>query len=91
MTKEQQEVLLRNHVFLVDEIHPADILHHLVQDEIITLDMQEGIEAATTRKAKAVELLKLLPRRGPRSFRCFINALKEAGQSYVIDKMLKPV
>ena len=76
-------------MFLLDEIEPLDILHHLLQDAIIDLDMADAIEAEKTRKKRVAAILKLLPRRGRRAFACFIKALNDTHQDHVAMRLVE--
>ena len=88
MKKEHQEALLRNHVFLLEEIEPGDVMNHLLQGAIIDMDMADHIESEKTRKARVAAILKILPRRGPRAFDCFVKALKDSHQEHVAMPLL---
>ena len=88
MQLKHHKVLLRNRVYLLEELELGNILHHLLQDVVINDDLYQQVEAEKTRKAKVTVLLDRLPRCGPKAFNSFIRALKEH-QPHVAQKLLE--
>ncbi|XP_034434775.1 death domain-containing protein CRADD isoform X1 [Hippoglossus hippoglossus] len=87
MDPAHRAVLRRNTRFLSAELQVSDsIVPLLFQEEILTEAQVEHIESQTTNTRKTRRLLELLPRRGPRAFRCFLRALDDF--SWVRDRLL---
>ena len=77
MEKKHREILIKCHKVLVEDLEPSDVLPHLIQKEVLTLDHQEKIKNIGTRKGMSEELLAKLPTRGPRAYESFREALEE--------------
>ena len=87
MDPAHRAVLRRNTRFLSAELQVSDsIVPLLFQDEILTEAQVEHIESQATSRRKTLRLLELLPRRGPRAFRCFLQALDDF--SWVRERLL---
>lgn len=87
MDPAHRAVLRRNRRFLSAELQVSDsIVPLLFQEEILTEAQVEHIESQATNTQKTLRLLELLPRRGPRAFRCFLRALDDF--TWVRDRLL---
>ena len=88
MHPHHQDVLIRKRVYILEELEPANILHRLLQDEIIKSDQYDDIDVDKTRKAKVTALLSILPHCGPKAFSSFISALKD-NQKHVAQELME--
>ncbi|XP_049587638.1 caspase-2 isoform X2 [Syngnathus scovelli] len=66
---------------VVDEL----LVQFLLQDNILTDSMAEGILAEQTSQKRSLRLLLLLPKRGPRAFSSFCSALRETEQQHLCE------
>uniref|UniRef100_A0A8C8YII2 Caspase 2 n=1 Tax=Prolemur simus TaxID=1328070 RepID=A0A8C8YII2_PROSS len=75
MHPDHQETLKKNRVVLAKQLLLSELLEHLLEKDIITLEMRELIQAKGGSFSQNVELLNLLPKRGPQAFDAFCEAL----------------
>uniref|UniRef100_A0ABI7YAX7 CARD domain-containing protein n=2 Tax=Felinae TaxID=338152 RepID=A0ABI7YAX7_FELCA len=75
MHPDHQEALKKNRVVLAKQLLLSELLEHLLEKDIITLEMREHIQAKVGSFSQNVELLNLLPKRGPQAFNAFCEAL----------------
>uniref|UniRef100_A0A4X1V1R3 Caspase 2 n=2 Tax=Sus scrofa TaxID=9823 RepID=A0A4X1V1R3_PIG len=75
MHPDHQEALKKNRVVLAKQLLLSELLEHLLEKDIITLEMREHIQAKVGSFSQNVELLNLLPKRGPQAFDAFCEAL----------------
>uniref|UniRef100_A0A8C0Q403 Caspase 2 n=2 Tax=Canis lupus familiaris TaxID=9615 RepID=A0A8C0Q403_CANLF len=75
MHPDHQEALKKNRVVLAKQLLLSELLEHLLEKDIITLEMREHIQAKVGGFSQNVELLNLLPKRGPQAFDAFCEAL----------------
>ncbi|XP_051921149.1 caspase-2 isoform X2 [Hippocampus zosterae] len=66
---------------VVDEL----LIQFLLEDNILTESMAEGILAEQTSQKRSWRLLLLLPKRGPRAFGSFCSALRETEQRHLCE------
>ncbi|XP_069506404.1 caspase-2 [Ambystoma mexicanum] len=83
MQKVHEEVLKKNRLPLAKQLELTELLEFLVAEDIITYVMREAIEAKKGSFQQNIELLTLLPKRGPRAFEAFCNALHETKQEHL--------
>ncbi|XP_042639009.1 caspase-2 [Orycteropus afer afer] len=88
MHPDHQEALKRNRVVLAKQLLLSELLEHLLEKDIITLEMRELIQARAGSFNQNVELLNLLPKRGPRAFEAFCAALRETKQAHLEDLLI---
>ncbi|XP_045038020.1 caspase-2 isoform X2 [Desmodus rotundus] len=88
MHPDHQEALKKNRVVLAKQLLLSELLEHLLEKDIITLEMREHIQAKVGSFSQNVELLNLLPKRGPQAFDAFCVALRETKQSHLEDLLL---
>lgn len=88
MLKEHEEVLKKNRIILAKQLVPTELLQYLLTEDIITEEMLEIIQCKSGNFSQNVELLKLLPKRGPDAFDIFCAALKETKQEH-LEKLLR--
>ncbi|XP_054420012.1 caspase-2 isoform X3 [Pteronotus mesoamericanus] len=88
MHPHHQEALKRNRVVLAKQLLLCELLEHLLEKDIITLEMREHIQAKVGSFSQNVELLNLLPKRGPQAFDAFCVALRETKQGHLEDLLL---
>ena len=68
--------LTRNWGTLTSDLDDKDIVHHLIQDGILTLDDVDEIKSKGYRRACVDELLTKLMRKGPQAYTSFKRALQ---------------
>ncbi|XP_066219019.1 caspase-2 [Saccopteryx leptura] len=88
MHPDHQEALKKNRVVLAKQLLLSELLEHLLEKDIITLEMREHIQAKVGSFSQNVELLNLLPKRGPQAFDVFCVALRETKQAHLEDLLL---
>ncbi|XP_075862798.1 caspase-2 isoform X2 [Microcebus murinus] len=88
MHPDHQETLKKNRVVLAKQLLLSELLEHLLEKDIITLEMRELIQAKGGSFSQNVELLNLLPKRGPEAFDAFCAALRETKQGHLEDMLL---
>ncbi|XP_028345457.1 caspase-2 isoform X1 [Physeter macrocephalus] len=88
MHPDHQEALRKNRVVLAKQLLLSELLEHLLEKDIITLEMREHIQAKVCSFSQNVELLNLLPKRGPQAFDAFCVALRETKQGHLEDLLL---
>uniref|UniRef100_A0A7N5JM10 Caspase 2 n=1 Tax=Ailuropoda melanoleuca TaxID=9646 RepID=A0A7N5JM10_AILME len=88
MHPDHQEALKKNRVVLAKQLLLSELLEHLLEKDIITLEMREHIQAKVGNFSQNVELLNLLPKRGPQAFDAFCMALRETKQGHLEDLLL---
>ncbi|XP_069100883.1 uncharacterized protein [Argopecten irradians] len=76
METEQRNNLQQNHVTLVDQLDPCDIIDDLFEDGILTENDCDHIKSCKSRKDKCRLLLIMLPTCGPSAYGSFLNSLK---------------
>ncbi|XP_044919035.1 caspase-2 isoform X2 [Mustela putorius furo] len=88
MHPDHQEALKKNRVVLAKQLLLSELLEHLLERDIITLEMREHIQGKVGSFSQNVELLNLLPKRGPHAFDAFCVALRETKQGHLEDLLL---
>ena len=85
MEKKHRDILRRKRVQLVDDLEPKQLLNYLLQEEALTDNDAETIKVEPTRSSQAEKLLDILPRRGPKAFGVFCDALESSvGQRHLV-------
>lgn len=75
MDDKHRDILRRNRSALSKDLEPTKILRHLV--DVLDVEDEENIKAIKTRKGACFELLDILPRKGPKAFGVFKEALRK--------------
>ncbi|XP_078511975.1 caspase-2 isoform X2 [Lissotriton helveticus] len=83
MQDAHQQALKKNRVSLAKQLELDELLELLVEEDVITMVMREAIEAKSGSFKQNIELLNLLPKRGPRAFEVFCEALHETKQGHL--------
>lgn len=78
--------LQANKFLIVRSVIADDIIPHLFQEEIFSLDHKERVDSKTTEESKMQELLDILVKRGPRAYKVFYDTLK-INYSWIVDKL----
>ncbi|XP_063150785.1 caspase-2 [Candoia aspera] len=91
MQKCHQEVLKNNRVFLAKQLVLKELMEHLIEKDIITEEMMEMIQAKSGSFSQNIELLNLLPKRGPKAFSAFCEALRETKQQHLEEMLLSTI
>ncbi|OCT71335.1 hypothetical protein XELAEV_18034314mg [Xenopus laevis] len=89
MQQHHRKALQRLRVSLASEMIIEELLDHLVSSEILTNNMHSNIMAYRSDYAQNVALLNLLPKRGPRAFSAFCNALHSTNQEHLAQQVEK--
>lgn len=85
MEKKHRELLRRNRVALVQDLDAKQLLNYIWQEGILTDNDVETIKVESTRNARAEKLLDIIPRRGPKAFDVFCEALNgNEGQRHLV-------
>ncbi|XP_069106729.1 uncharacterized protein [Argopecten irradians] len=72
---------------LVEDLDPTKtFLHQLRCCNVLTEDQVERVEKQVTRQDKVTTLMEILPRRGPRAFRQFVQVLR-CDYQWISEKM----
>ncbi|KAM8924705.1 caspase-2 [Pelodytes ibericus] len=87
MEASHRQALLKLRVYLLEEMDPLELLEHLRSEEILTDAMYQKITVSQGSYLQNRALLNELPRRGPRAFVIFCNALRATGQGHLADKV----
>ncbi|XP_029435346.1 caspase-2 isoform X2 [Rhinatrema bivittatum] len=91
MATPHQEALKKIRVSLARQLDLGELLEYLMEKDVITLAMRELIEAKPGSFRQSVALLDMLPKRGPRAFPTFCEALRESSQGHLADLLLATV
>uniref|UniRef100_A0A8D0L4V7 Caspase-2 n=1 Tax=Sphenodon punctatus TaxID=8508 RepID=A0A8D0L4V7_SPHPU len=91
MQRCHQEALKKNRVSLAKQLMLKELLEHLIEEDIITLEMMEMIQAKAGSFSQNVEFLNLLPKRGPKAFSAFCQALRETKQQHLEEMLLNTI
>ena len=89
MSDVHQDKLRKNHVFMLDNVDLCDrLLGWLMRERVLTHTMVEELQCGTTTRTSQIsQLLRLLPRRGPKAFRVFVEGLVITEQWHVVDRL----
>ncbi|MEE6486975.1 hypothetical protein FKM82_014747 [Ascaphus truei] len=82
-----KDALIKLRVILAEEMVLEELLEHLVSHNILTPIMQERVTARCGSFKQNIELLSLLPKRGPQAFSVFCNALCVTGQEHLAKRL----
>ncbi|XP_066921954.1 caspase-2-like [Clytia hemisphaerica] len=78
MDKKHRKLLLKHRLAFVKDLEATDVSSLLYESGTITENDMESIEAIKLRRDRVEHLMDLLPRKGPKAFDGFINALEES-------------
>ncbi|KAL3316922.1 hypothetical protein Ciccas_004431 [Cichlidogyrus casuarinus] len=87
MLKAHRDILITLHIEFVNDLEDIDgVIDHLFAQKIISADQKETLSSdRLQRNAKARKLMDLIPRRGPRAFEVFKNALEATCNDSLIE------
>lgn len=88
MKEDDKKRLKANHKYLVNTLRVVEIQDHLFQEDVISSEELEDLEAERTDCRKARLLLRLLPKKGNKAFSHFTDALNESNSGFVVEKLL---
>lgn len=89
MEPQHKDILRKHRLDLCANISTDDtIMQYLYQEDILTMNHVEEIQAQTCNKRRTLMLLDILPTRGPNAFAKFLEAL-EAEYPWVQEKLLQ--
>ncbi|XP_072847926.1 caspase-2 isoform X2 [Pogona vitticeps] len=91
MQKCHQEALKKNRVSLAKQLVLKELMEHLIEKDVITEEMMEMIQAKPGSFSQNIELLNLLPKRGPKAFSAFCEALQETKQQHLEELLLSTI
>ena len=69
----------------------SNIMDFLVENEILTFGMKEEIECEQITSNKNRKLMTIIPKRGPRAFGLFVEALLQNRLNHIVDVLLSNV
>ena len=75
MEEKERDVLRRNRIYISENIEAEEVVQVLFSKHILFEEDKQKILAKTTTKSRVYKLLDILPRRGPKAFACFVEAL----------------
>lgn len=82
MEPEHKERIRRNFCTLLDRLNMDDAVQaDFLRTGLFTEYMLERIQMAGGRRDRIVEMLLMLPKRGPQAFQLFTGALNRTGQT----------
>ncbi|KAE8589590.1 hypothetical protein XENTR_v10017633 [Xenopus tropicalis] len=87
MQKHHKDALQRLRVTLLHDMIIEELVEHLVSSGILTPIMHSTIMAHRSEYKQNVTLLTQLPKRGPRAFSEFCNALHATGQRHLAEQL----
>ncbi|XP_031561639.1 caspase-3-like [Actinia tenebrosa] len=90
MNKEHRQILRKNRLALVEDLEPRIILNFLFQEGIFYENDLELVNSLPIRQEKAEQILDTLPRRGPKAFNAFYEALNSGGSQRHLADLLYP-
>ena len=67
--------LIASLVRICDDLDPSKIFTHLIQGRILNFSDKEVIQKEATRRDRALNLIEMLVRKGPRAFGVFLGSL----------------
>lgn len=89
-TKElKRKHLLSLHLFLVKNLDPEPLLDELYANEIITQYNIELIKSKPVRWDRARDIMMLIPKRGPKAYDVFCDAVERTQLLYISEKVLE--
>ena len=83
MSQARKDALVRNRVFLCDEMNPQELFDFLIQSDVLTADHVEMIRLAGTRRGMCERLLDMLRTRDDEAFDALLGALVETKQTHI--------
>ncbi|XP_069774262.1 caspase-2 isoform X1 [Narcine bancroftii] len=89
MRREHREALRSLHLVLARQLVAGELQQHLLSQRILTEEMMHLIEAKVGSFNRNVELLLLLPKRGPSAFDVFLQALRDTEQTHLAQLLLE--
>ncbi len=88
MEEADKRKLRINFIFLVDNVRVGDIRDYLYSEGVLTEDDMEKLSLMTlTERDKTRTLLLILPKRGSKAFRVFLEALNECSYPFAAEKI----
>lgn len=88
MDKKHRKILKENHVALLDDLEPQQLLSHLT-DVLSDADIESINAIKDNRRRQSELLLDILPRRGQKAFDSFVNALEKVkGQTHLVSNLI---
>ncbi|EDO26471.1 predicted protein, partial [Nematostella vectensis] len=75
MEQKHRNLLRKNRVALARDLEPREVLNYIFQEGVFSERDIETVNSLTTRQTQAERILDILPRRGPRAFPVFCDAL----------------
>uniref|UniRef100_A0A670K174 Caspase 2 n=1 Tax=Podarcis muralis TaxID=64176 RepID=A0A670K174_PODMU len=91
MQKCHQEALKKNRVSLAKQLVLKELMEHLIEKDVITEAMMEMIQGKSGSFSQNIEFLNLLPKRGPKAFSAFCEALQETKQQHLVEMLLSTI
>ncbi|XP_044295478.1 caspase-2 isoform X2 [Varanus komodoensis] len=91
MQKCHQEALKKNRVCLANQLILKELMEYLIERDVITVAMMETIQAKDGSFSQNTEFLNLLPKRGPKAFSAFCEALRETKQQHLEEMLLSTI
>ena len=87
MSQARKDTLVRNRIFLCDEMNPQELFDFLIQSDVLTADHVEMIRLAGTRRGMCERLLDMLRTRDDEAFDALLGALVETKQTHIARRL----
>ncbi|KAG8130248.1 hypothetical protein E2320_016824, partial [Naja naja] len=78
-------------VSLARQLVLKELMEHLIEKNIITETMMETIQEKSGNFSQNIEFLNLLPKRGPKAFSAFCEALRKTEQQHLEEMLLSTI
>ncbi|XP_035699861.1 uncharacterized protein LOC118432409 [Branchiostoma floridae] len=92
MSDSHRDLLRKKYVPLSRDLHPNHVIPYLYQEDVLTEEMKQRLDAIPDemRKKKSRLLLDMLPSRGDKAFDIFKTALDEGGFPFLAKLLDEP-
>lgn len=87
MEQSKRDVLRAHRVVIADNLQERRVVEQLFAQGVLDQTDKEEILEERSRFDKCCLLLDKLPRKGPKAFESFLQALRLSGQGFLADKL----
>ena len=87
MDEQHTKILKINHKYLVQNLQVVDILDFVVSRGIINDEEREELETERTSFKAARKFLRILPKKGPKAYGIFLEALEDSGSYFIVEEL----
>ena len=79
MLQEHKDILMKNRLFLLDEMNPGPMIQRLGESNILPISIWR-VSISSVLQIITRNVIDILPKRGPCAFAYFCRALSASGQ-----------